>query len=143
MIKKYVEYINELHGDYYAFSIPKEEIEDHFLRLEEVYCCYCSITLVNYNRIYINIYTALYYANHPNFNFDNGERSLDYTRGWNELDYIKYRKDIDNEIDTIIKRLKNIYPKLLVEKEEGRWKDAYSIKLNTKDVKDLEKDLNI
>ena len=123
MIQKYKEFIREakvIGGDEnYRFPIKKEELEDHLLRLEEVFHCYCSIDAdYGSNQAFIHIFTPFYYIIYAPHSKQHHEAEL-FTYGWVESDFEQYRSNVSNEINEVVARLNNIYPDILFEKTIG------------------------
>ena len=60
MIKKYNEFIKEVNllgiNSEYSFPINKDELDDQFLRLEEIYNCFCSTVYPEENNM---MYTSM------------------------------------------------------------------------------------
>ena len=118
MIKKFKEFNEDL------FPISMEEIEDQLLRLEEVFGCYINYyTTTIYSKenpkYGIHIYPVTYYRQLIITPYDlpsgSHQKALDYSLSWTIKDEKEYDENVLKEVETVKRRIENIYPSVKVE----------------------------
>lgn len=136
MIKKYNEFIKEVNllgiNSEYSFPINKDELDDQFLRLEEIYNCFCSTVYPEENNMDVYVYAILYYLSSSGPE-EMRKEAKDIVYNWTEDDFKKYKLNVDDEIDTVVKRLINMYPDISFKLEKGyAYNGVYRIICTTK-----------